>query len=79
MELCDRCLSSYNSHKNIELNIILSNNKRLLHDNNIDVIKSCKVDFESKTATVVFDDKILDSKKIASIITKKTLITHWSG
>ena len=40
--------------------------------NNIDGIKSCKVDFESKTATVVFDDKILDSKKIASIITKKT-------
>ena len=39
LESCDRCLCSYNSTKNIELNIILSNNKKLINDNNIDVIQ----------------------------------------
>ena len=40
--------------------------------NGIDGIKSCKVDFESKTATVVFDDEKIDSDKIAKTISKET-------
>ena len=40
--------------------------------NGIDGIKSCKVDFESKTATVVFDDEKIDSDKIAKTISKGT-------
>ena len=35
-------------------------------------IKSCKVDFASKTATVVFDDEKIDSDKIAKTIAKGT-------
>ena len=35
-------------------------------------IKSCKVDFASKTATVVFDDEKIDSGKIAKTIAKGT-------
>ena len=35
-------------------------------------IKSCKVDFASKTATVVFDDEKIDSDKIAKTISKET-------
>ena len=38
--------------------------------NDIDGIKSCKVDFETKTATVVYDDEKINSDKIAKIITK---------
>ena len=40
--------------------------------NDVDGIKSCKVDFESKTATVVFDDEKIDSDKIAKTISKET-------
>ena len=40
--------------------------------NGVDGIKSCKVDFESKTATVVFDDKKIDSDKIAKTIARGT-------
>ena len=40
--------------------------------NGVDGIKSCKVDFESKTATVVFDDEKIDSDKIAKTISKET-------
>ena len=40
--------------------------------NGIDGIKSYKVDFESKTTTVVFNDEIIDSDKIAKTIAEKT-------
>ena len=40
--------------------------------NGVDGIKSCKVDFETKTATVVFDDEKIDSDKIAETIAKIT-------
>jgi len=40
--------------------------------NDIDGIKSCNVDFESKTATVIFDDNKIDSDKIAKTIAKGT-------
>ena len=40
--------------------------------NGIAGIKSCKVDFESKTTTVVFDDEKINSDKIAKTITDKT-------
>ena len=40
--------------------------------NGVDGIKSCKVDFESKTATVVFDNEKIDSDKIAKTIAKGT-------
>ena len=40
--------------------------------NGMDGIKSCKVDFESKTAIVVFDDEKIDSDKIAKTISKAT-------
>ena len=40
--------------------------------NGVDGIKSCKVDFESKTTTVVFDDEKIDSDKIAKTISKGT-------
>ena len=40
--------------------------------NGVDGIKSCKVDFELKTAIVIFDDEIIDSDKIAKTITKGT-------
>ena len=35
-------------------------------------IKSCKVDFASKTATIIFDDDKIDSDKIAKTISKGT-------
>ena len=38
----------------------------------MDGIKSCKVDFASKTATIVFDDEKIDSDKIAETISKGT-------
>ena len=40
--------------------------------NGVDGIKSCKVDFASKTATIVFDDEKIDSDKIAKTISKET-------
>ena len=40
--------------------------------NGVDGIKSCKVDFESKTAKVIFDNKKIDSEKIAETIAKGT-------
>ena len=40
--------------------------------NGIDGIKSYKVDFNSKTTTVVFNDEIIDSDKIAKTISEKT-------
>ena len=40
--------------------------------NGVDGIKSCKVDFESKTATVVYDDEKIDADKIARTIAKGT-------
>ena len=40
--------------------------------NGMDGIKSCKVDFESKTAIVVFDDEKIDSDKIAKTISRDT-------
>ena len=40
--------------------------------NGVDGIKSCKVDFESKTATVIFNNEKIDSEKIAKTIAKGT-------
>ncbi|MQG40230.1 MAG: heavy-metal-associated domain-containing protein [SAR202 cluster bacterium] len=39
---------------------------------NIKGVKDCEVDFASNTATVVFDDKKLDSKEIVDVLKKKT-------
>ena len=38
----------------------------------VDGIKSCKVDFASKTATIVFDDEKIDSNKISKTIANAT-------
>ena len=38
----------------------------------VEGIKSCKVDFESKTATVIFDDVKIGREKIAETIAKGT-------
>ena len=38
----------------------------------VEGIKSCKVDFESKTATVIFDDEKIGRGKIAQTIAKGT-------
>ena len=38
---------------------------------NIKGVKDCEVDFASNTATVVFDDKKLDSKEIVDVLKKK--------
>ena len=35
-------------------------------------VKVCQVDFESKTATVTFDDEKISREKIANTITKST-------
>ena len=35
-------------------------------------VKTCNVDFDSKTATVTYDDELIDSKEIANTITKGT-------
>ena len=40
--------------------------------NGLDGVKSFKVDFESKTATVVYDDEKIDVDKIARTIAKGT-------
>ena len=40
--------------------------------NGLDGVKSFKVDFESKTATVVYDDEKIDADKIARTIAKGT-------
>ena len=40
--------------------------------NGVDGIKSCKVNFELKTATVIFDDEKIDSEKISRTIAKGT-------
>ena len=40
--------------------------------NSVDGVKSYQVDFESGTATVVYDDEIIDSKRIAKSISEKT-------
>ena len=40
--------------------------------NGVDGIKSCKVDFESKTTTVIYDDEKIDSDQIAKTIAKGT-------
>jgi len=39
---------------------------------NIKGVKDCEVDFASNTATVIFDDKKLDSKEIVDVLKKKT-------
>ena len=39
---------------------------------NIKGVKDCEVDFTKNTATIVFDDKKLDSKKIVDVLKKKT-------
>ena len=38
----------------------------------VDGVTTCTVDFDSKTATVTYDDEIIDSKKIANTIAKGT-------
>ena len=38
----------------------------------VDGIKSCKVDFASKTATIIFDDEKINSDRIAETISKGT-------
>ena len=38
----------------------------------IEGIKSCKVEFDTKTATIVYDNDKIDSEKIASTIEKNT-------
>ena len=38
----------------------------------IDGIKSCKVDFETQTATVVFDNEKINSETIAQTIVRET-------
>ena len=40
--------------------------------NGLDGVKSCKVDFESKTATIVYDDEKIEADKIASTIARGT-------
>ena len=40
--------------------------------NGVSGIKSCKVDFKTKTAIVVFDDEKINSDKIAKTIAKST-------
>ena len=38
----------------------------------IEGINSCKVDFDSKTATIIFDNEKIDREKIARTIQKST-------
>ena len=40
--------------------------------NGLDGVKSCKVNFESKTATVIYDNEKIDADKIARTIAKGT-------
>ena len=39
---------------------------------NLKGVKECQVDFANNTATVLFDDKKLDSKRIVDVLEKKT-------
>jgi len=39
---------------------------------NLKGVKDCEVDFANNTATVIFDKKRLDSKKIIDVLEKKT-------
>ena len=43
--------------------------------NSVDGVKSYKVDFESGTATVVYDDETIDCDRIAKSISEKTYYT----
>jgi len=38
----------------------------------VDGVKTCNVDFDSKTATVTYDDEKIDSKKISDTIARGT-------
>ena len=38
----------------------------------VDGVKTCNVDFDSKTATVTYDDEKIDRKKISDTIAKGT-------
>ena len=40
--------------------------------NGVDGIKSCKVDFESKTAAIIYDDEKINADKIARTIARGT-------
>jgi copper chaperone CopZ len=40
--------------------------------NNVDGIKQCIVDFDSKTATITYEDEKIKKEKIATIISEKT-------
>ena len=39
---------------------------------NLKGVKDCQVDFANNTATVIFDNKKLDSEKIINVLEKKT-------
>ena len=39
---------------------------------NLKGVKDCQVDFANNTATVIYDDKKLDSKRIIDVLEKKT-------
>ena len=39
---------------------------------NLKGVKDCQVDFANNTATVIFDNKKLDSEKIVNVLEKKT-------
>tara|TARA_Y100001968_G_scaffold252400_1_gene237869 strand:+ start:935 stop:1231 length:297 start_codon:yes stop_codon:yes gene_type:complete len=39
---------------------------------NLKGVKDCEVDFANNTATVIFDNKKLDSKKIVDVLKKET-------
>ena len=68
LESCDRCLCSFNSTKNIELNIILSNNEKLINDNNIDVIQFLDSEDFVDISSVIHDLILLEIpiKKLCS-------------
>ena len=40
--------------------------------NNIDGIKNCEVDFNSKTTTITYENEKIDKQQIATIISEKT-------
>ena len=40
--------------------------------NDIDGVKSCRVDFNKGEATVIYDDDKIGSKEIVSVLTEKT-------
>ena len=39
---------------------------------NLNGVKDCQVDFANNTATVIFDNKKLDSERIVKVLEKKT-------